>query len=249
MDNKETIESRTISELYYSTDIEGNLYGAEDFTVDGSTIYVLNSSNNTVLKYKDQLLADTIDVDAFGITAILISADNGGLYILGTDLSVVKISDEGTVTSRNYAEFIGDEAITDFIVDEGKMYISTPEGDYDTTYVFDSSSYAAEDAIDIFDGRYFDKGIIYTVDKVGENKSFSNICIVTVFNGDFVDKYTLTSDYLITGAVFLGYDENKNALIKVIEACSDENYKIVSSETIRTISESGDVIMISEVPN
>lgn len=45
------INSRSASELWYSEDTEGNLYGAEDFAVDGSVIYVLNSSNNTVLKY------------------------------------------------------------------------------------------------------------------------------------------------------------------------------------------------------
>lgn len=241
-------DSRNASELWYSEDMEGNLYGAEDFAVDGSIIYVLNSSNNTVLKYEEQRLVSTIDVADYDITATMLSADNGNLYILGTDLSVVKITENGTVTTTNYAAFVGDEAVTDFIVDDNTMYISTPEGDYDTTYAFELLSAGRVDGPEIFEGRYFDNGITYIVDKVGDNKSYSKTCTVTVIDGNSEEEYTFHSDYWITGAVFLGYDENQDARIKVIEVCSDEDYNIVSTETIRTVSSSGDTEMIYEVP-
>ena len=74
------IDGKGTSLLDYFSDFKGNILGPEDFAVDGDSVYILNSIDNTVLEFKnDKLLYSYSAGLSFGIK---IAAENGAVYIL-----------------------------------------------------------------------------------------------------------------------------------------------------------------------
>ncbi|AEE91101.1 conserved protein of unknown function [Tepidanaerobacter acetatoxydans Re1] len=92
----------------------------------------MNSANNSILKLTEGYFSNQIDMDE--IKAVKIAGKDGTLYVLGNDHSIIQISlDDNRVILP--VDDINTEAITDFKVINGVLYIVTPEGDAGTTYI------------------------------------------------------------------------------------------------------------------
>lgn len=138
--------------LNYQVDFEGNISGPEDFSIDGDNVYLLNSAHNSILKFTNGYLSKQIDVDE--IKAIKIASEDGNLYVLGNDLSIMQIKpDDKKVIIP--VDGINTEAITDFVVDNGVLYIATSEGDAGTTYMVDTQGSSTKSNIKKLNGRIF----------------------------------------------------------------------------------------------
>lgn len=225
--------------LSYQVDFEGNISGPEDFSIDGDDVYLLNSANNSILKFTNGYFSNQIDMDE--IKAVKIAGEDGTLYVLGNDYSIIQISPDDNRVIIPVGD-INTEAITDFKVNNGVLYIVTSEGDAGTTYILNTKGEIKERNIKKLSGRIFDEDIVYQVKLIPEKgHSIGHSCemkIIDIKSGDN-ESIILKSEYWVAGAQFLGYDNDGNYRIKMFEMATDEDFNIVVEETIRTIEKDG----------
>lgn len=225
--------------LSYQVDFEGNISGPEDFSIDGDDVYLLNSAENSILKFTNGNISKQIDIDE--IKTVKIASEDGSLYVLGNDFSIIQIDPDNNkfVIPVNG---IGTEAITDFTVKNGFLYIATSEGEVGTTYIISTKGENTERNIKKLNGRIFDENIIYQVELVAEDGySIGHSCemkITDIKSGD-TESIIIKSDYWVVGAQFLGYDDDGNYRIKVFEMAMDEDYNSIVEETIQIIGKNG----------
>ncbi|SDX77134.1 hypothetical protein SAMN05660923_02903 [Tepidimicrobium xylanilyticum] len=192
-----------------------------------------------ILKFTNGYFSKKIDMGE--IIVVKIACEDGTLYALGNDLSIIQInSDDNRITIP--VDDINTEAITDFKVKNGVLYIVTSEGDVGTTYILNTKGEIKERNIKKLKGRIFDENTIYQVELLPEEgHSIGHSCemkIIDIKSGD-TESIILESEYWVVGAQFLGYDSDGNYRIKMFEMATNENFNIVVEETIRTIGKDG----------
>ena len=106
-------------------------------------------------------MSRNISFDDYGIIAMYITVYGNEIYALGTDLSVVTISEDGESVSESLAEYIDSEGVSDFFIDGNKLFISTAEIPGAKTYVFDLNSNGLADSPETFNGRALDSNVRY----------------------------------------------------------------------------------------
>jgi cell wall-associated NlpC family hydrolase len=241
--NSRRFDSNIIS---YRTDEEGNIYGPEDFAVDGVDSYIFNSENNTVIKFTDGATSDVIDLN--DVPAIRIAAETGVLYVLDSNLVVNIFSDDGE-SIVDISPFVGSEAIIDFTVNESTIYLTTAEGDSGKTYtipVLESEGFPeTSDIIETFEGRFLNNETTYKVKLLLEDGySIGHSCLLTVTNtiNGQSDSIILNSEFWVVGAQLLGIDyENDFYVIKLFEAANNPDFTCSVNETIRTVNFQGEL--------
>ena len=225
--------------LRYHVDFEGNIYGPEDFTLDGDDAYLLDSADNSIMKFTNGYFSEKINADE--TKAIKIAAEDGNLYVLGNDLSILQISPNGDRIAIPVND-IGTEAITDFKAINGALYIVTSEGDVGTTYVLNTKSDIVGKNIETLNGRVFDEDTIYQVELLPEDDhSVGHSCEmkITGLKSGESDSIVLKSEYWVVGAQFLGYDNEGNYRIKMFEMAVNADLSVVVEETLRTVEKDG----------
>jgi len=231
--------SRAKGLISYEKDSEGNISGPEDYAIDGRNIYILNSSDNSILKFVDGNLYDKIDIKE--MKALKIACEKGRIYLLGNDGSIMCINEDNINTIIDVDE-IETAAISDFKVINDVIYIITSEGDFGTTYVIDTKN--REKGMISLAGHIFNNDIIYRVELLPEdNRSVGHRCKVVVMdmNSGVTKEIILKSNYWLLGAQFLGYDSEGDYRLKVFEMKSDSDFKVEVEETIQIIKEDGEV--------
>lgn len=171
------------------------------------------------------------------------STDHGQIYVLGNDLSVYRIAADGQHAALySVADVLGTEAVLDFKVIDGTVYVSVSEPDGVKTYQFPPDYTAASaDRVTVIDGNVVDGGTYYQSTLVPEGEyNCGHTCIVTILQADGTvkDSITLYSDKLIVGAQYLGTDADGNYRIKQYDM--DLTDKV--EQTIRTIDRNHKVI-------
>lgn len=232
------------------SNISGKTTGPSDYCVDGSAIYVLNSANNSIAQFNGGALNSVVDLDDYGITALKVAADKNELFALGTELDIVRIEDDAS-HSYNIASFVDSVAVEDFKVINDKLYVSNDDGEHGKTYCFDISQTNNLQFVAEYPGRIFDETTQYECELIRDpGKIVGTGCIMTITDlvtGESTE-ITLTSDYCVLGAQYLGM-EGEYYKIKFYEATNDSDYKIVTAETIRLVDQNGKVIAIRNVPD
>jgi hypothetical protein len=118
-------------------------------------IRLLNSTNNTVLKFSNGSLDDVVELNE--IPAIRIASAEGDLFVLGSDLTVNRFGSSNSV-SMELSDVLGEEAVTDFKAIDDSLYLTTAEGDWGKTYKIPAGSpYGNLDNIQIIDGKFWMK--------------------------------------------------------------------------------------------
>jgi cell wall-associated NlpC family hydrolase len=229
----------TNSIMSYLTDVEGTTYGPEDFYVDGSTAYILNTVDNTVLKFSGNVLDNVIALN--DIPAIRIAAGNGDLFVLGSDLSISKFAADGKRHPIELSTTIGSEAIMEFSVIGNYIYLTTAEGDSGKTYKISTNG---DTYSETFDGRVLDETYRYAVKLLPETGySIGHSCLLLVQNNvtGQINSVLLSSDYWVFGAQLLGVDEDAETYsIKLYEMAINLDYTTSVEETIRVIDYQGE---------
>ncbi|MDR1066422.1 MAG: hypothetical protein LBL35_03170 [Clostridiales bacterium] len=242
---------RSFGVLSYDTDIEGNIYGPEDFSIDGSDSYLLNSTSNTVLKFVDGSLEDVVELNE--IPAVRIAAGDGDLFVLGSDLTISKFGSDGDGIPAELGGVIENEAVTDFKAINGYLYLTTAEGDWGKTYKIPAgSAYGNIGNIETIDGKVLDENTTYRVELLPEDGySVGHACSLTV--NDSVTGQTnsalLISDYWVIGAQLLGVDDAADTYtVKFFEMAVNSDYTTSVDETIRVVSQQGNIESIRSLP-
>lgn len=227
----------------------GFVTGPQDFCIDGTTIYILNSSDNTILTSSSS--AKTVakmELKELGVVGTRIAANNGALYVLTASNRLLDIKETGVV-SYIVPSYIT-ESVGDFKALNNNLYISciNMEG-CEVTYCFEISD-GAMTYCNSFAGRIANENTRYEVNLIREEGSqFGHSCTIQITNMQSGSNrsITMTSDYWISGAQYLG-NYNGYDQVRLFEIASDSNYEIVSSDTLRLVDSTGQVVAIRDIP-
>lgn len=239
------------SVLSYRTDIEGNVYGPEDYIIDGINTYILNSANNTILKYVSGNLAEVIDLTELNIIGIKIAVSNDDIYVLGNDLIAYNIS-LGSNCTINLYTFGIDEAITDFKIYDNCLYVGVADRMGGSTYVFDISVNSYRTQPEKYHGYFLDQNTLTTVGYINENEtSVGDALKIDICNLTTKAKETVyvETEYLLAGVQYLGKDDVGNHIIKTTELASNSDFTLTASETIRGVDSYGQTLYIRQIPD
>ena len=241
--------------LSYRTDSEGNVYGPEDYIIDGTNTYLLNSANNTVLKYVSGNLSEVIDLTELNIIGIKIAVSNDDIYVLNNDLVAYNISiDSSGVDSGNAIHlytFGIDEAITDFKIYGNCLYVGVADRMGGSTYVFDLSANSSRKTPEKYHGYFLDQNTLTTVGYADKNKTALgdalkiDICNLTTGVKETV---YVETEYLLAGVQYLGKDDAGKHIIKTTEISSNNDFSLIASETIRGVDSYGQTLYIRQFP-
>ncbi len=230
--------------ISYKVDHEGNIYGPEDFTIDNEDIYLLDSSDNKVIKFTN----GKATYKKLKNKAVKIASKDKNLFTLNNDLSITKYDELGNDYTYDLDKNIFNEAIVDFRAIDKYIYITTTEGNSGKTYKLNlqNNSDIAE-TMESFEGRIFDENTTYKTElKHEKGKSVGRsgkITIVDIKTG--AEKVIpLTSKYWLIGAEYLGVDSKGNYRIKLYEMLTKEDFTVEVEETIRIVKPNGSLIGI-----
>lgn len=217
------------------------LYGADGVLADHVT-------KISICTYDAGNRIPSAQADSTDIVGRKASTDHGQIYVLGNDLSVYRIAADGQHTALyNVADVLGTEAVLNFKVIDGTVYVSVSEPDGVKTYQFPPNyTEAAADNVTVIDGNIVDGGTYYQSTLVPEGEyNCGHTCIVTILQADGTvkDSITLYSDDFIVGAQYLGTDTDGNYIIKQYDM--DLTDKV--EQTIRTIDQNHKVIRCTPV--
>ncbi len=228
--------------ISYKEDVEGNLNGPEDFTVDNNDIYLLDSTDNKVIKFNNGKVVDTIKLND---KALKIASKNKNLYALNIDLTITKYDANGNASSIELDRNKIDEAVVDFQVIDTNLYVATTEGNSGMTYKINE----AGELVDSFEGRIFDENTLYRNELIPEKgKSVGHSCKLTVtdLKTGTEKVLNLTSKHWLIGAQYLGTDEKGNYRIKMFEMMTQNDNTVLVEETVRIVKPNGVLTGIRE---
>ncbi|PKM93612.1 MAG: hypothetical protein CVU84_14680 [Firmicutes bacterium HGW-Firmicutes-1] len=232
--------------ISYKADSEGNISGPEDFTMENNDIYILDSTDNKVIKSTNNQVSNIINLHK---KAIKIASNNNNLYTLNNDFSITKYDELGNDSTIELDKNIVDEAIVDFQAIDNYLYITTTEGNSGKTYKInlDADNEGIYKSSESFEGRIFDKNTIYRNELIPEEgNSIGHSCEMTIQDIQTGSEFSilLTSKHWVMGAQYLGIDEKGNYRIKLIEMETKKDYTTEVEETIRTINPNGQLVGI-----
>lgn len=236
---------------YNSVDKENNRYGVEDFTISNDNTFILNTANNSVFVYKNNILNDVVDMNKLNIKALLISSDDNKVYTLNNNKTICKIDINNKSIKQKYVFDIPNEAISDFTVKNNLAYISLADGEYGTTYILNLDKTINDcKSVSRFEGKYFSDDVTYKCKLIcDKNKSIGNACELIIIDktNKKSTQLNILSKNLIAGAQYLGTDTKNNYVVKLYEIAFNKDYTISVEETIRTISPNDELIGIKLV--
>ena len=240
------VPASSFNSIQYSVDIAGQTHGPSDFFVKDNNVYVLNNSNNTISQYANGVLMRQIQLDDYGVNAIKMAQSDGDIYVFGTDLTVTKVSPNNESTKLNYSGYLDGESITNFLILDDTLYISTTELDGGKTYSFDITNDSVVDRLGYFNGRIIDDGTIYLSElNTEEDKLLGRTGTITITrpNGDTIS-IDVESDYYLGGIELIRCNSDGTYDIKICEITQDEDYVIYVDEVVRRVKANGDVVCI-----
>ena len=230
----------TGNSLSYKTDCHGTVYGPEDYTLENNLAYILNSSNNSILVYHENSVVKNISLQDFIATNIAV--DDGTLYTIGTNMKVYKIENSNPIPILDISTLNNVDGISDFQILDNKLMITTPEGNYGKTYIFDLAKVKSgqKNVPTVIEGRMIENGIYYYVLPLTEgDQLISNTCKLVIHYPDSTkEEVIINSEYGLVGVELLAVeDEVFCALIS--EVLSDSNYNIVYEKSLQFITKQG----------
>lgn len=230
--------------ISYSTDFEGNIYGPEDFCLDANNAYILNSVNNSIIKFTNGIVDKIIELKE--IPSLKIAAMYGNLYVLDTNLNISTFSSKGEYIHSTSNKNIQCEAILDFAAYDNYIYVTTAEGDSGKTYkICVDDNGIPNDKIEIWEGMILDSHTVYIVELLAEpESSIGHSCriVTTDTNSGEKNEVVIAADYLIAGAQLLGIDyNNRKLVIRLIELVNNPDFTFACEETIRIIDFKGNL--------
>lgn len=204
----------------YRMDVESNLYGPEDYVINGDCLYILDTCNNVVSKSDDFGYRTIIELSRYDIVGTKIAVSDDTIWVLDNQMTLNAFNTKNDLIGKiKLTDYIHDEAICDLYSFDARLYISTPEGEFDYTYVFEELGKDNIKLIDKFDGRVGGDGRKYIV-KRNNGLLFSYSYTVYVYEdgGEIKSEYYISSNNLIGGIVYLGSEDNLNsAYLEIIE--------------------------------
>ncbi len=230
----------TGNSLSYKTDCHGTVYGPEDYTLENNLAYILNSSNNSILVYHENSVVKNIALQDFIATNIAV--DDGTLYTIGTNMKVYKIDNSAPTPILDISTLNNTDGISDFKILDNKLMITTPEGNYGKTYIFDLAKVKSgqKNVPTVIEGRMIENGIYYYVLPLTEgDQLISNTCKLVIHYPDSTkEEVIINSEYGLVGVELLAVeDEIFCALIS--EVLSDSNYNIIYEKSLQFITKQG----------
>ena len=213
-----------INLIDYFTDFKSNIFGPEDFAVDEDKVYILNSTDNTVLEFVGGKYMCKHDV---GYAAgIKITAGSGFLYIMRNDFSLMRISKDSTDFMQ--LENVTTEAIADFTAIGKNLYMVIADGKGGITYRFEFSP----GTFDIMkaeklNGRIFDENTLYEVEMFSNcttGMQSEGKITVSDINGKKISEIPVHTEYCLVGAQYFGNDTDGSTYVKIYELRTDNNY-------------------------
>lgn len=236
--------------LLYKVNLEGHVSGPSDFYVENDDVFILNSANNSLTQYDDGQMSRNISFDDYGIIAMYITVYGNEIYALGTDLSVVTISEDGESVSESLAEYIDSEGVSDFFIDGNKLFISTAEIPGAKTYVFDLNSNGLADSPETFNGRALDSNVRYlSLLNTTTEKTLSNSGTIKITDvaANTIVQLNITSSYYLTGMRLLRCNSDGTFDILVTEATQDSNNILHTTSTIRRYDSGSNIVEIFQI--
>lgn len=210
------ISDKTINILDYYVDFKSNILGPEDFAVVGDTVYILNSSDNTVLEFLNGRYMRRHYVGF--MQGIKIAAFGKFLYVLRNDFSILRISDTAVEIMALYN--VPSEAIVDFMAIGENIYIVISDTMGGTTYEFSFDIRGIDiNSAKKYHGRIFDENTLYTTEIFyNENgKGSRGKVTVTDLKSGSTSEIPVNTDFYITGIQYFGIDTDGITYLKIYE--------------------------------
>lgn len=235
--------------LNYFTDFKGNMLGPEDFAVDGDNVYILNSIDNTVLKFMYGRLVDIYNVGF--AQGIMVAAFGGYVYILRNDFSIMRISSSGVIEIMAIYN-ITSEAVADFMVMGEKVYIVISDITGGTTYEFNFDVMGLDiNSANNYHGRIFDENTLYEVqlmpfdNKTGGN---GNVIVTDLMKGS-TRVILVHTKYFLSGVQYFGDDGKGGVYLKIYESRTNDLYQTIVESRIVLIDAQGRVKYVCGLPD
>ncbi|VEJ35920.1 Uncharacterised protein [Aedoeadaptatus ivorii] len=205
-------------------DQEGNQYGATDFDVNQESVVILDNANNKITRISGQK-----DKKEFPVTIdhpAMVSEENNNIYILDIADKKVEVIQEDGISRIYEIDLDENEAISEFEVVNGCVYITYFAGEEQTTaYVNQGKAFVAEKAID---GR-ISNGYIYTFE-LDEGSEYANNGNMNIFkiDGKQIAALRITSKNPLGGAKLLGMNGNGNYIISKTVKIGEQNKNLLT---------------------
>lgn len=233
----------------YTTDNEGNIYGPEDFAVDQNRMFILDSAKNSICQYVSNNLERIYDMNDHSKKAIKISAKEGSLFVLNSDLTVSVFDTSGEYRNYNISDELINKAISDFTIKGNYLFVSTTEWTSGKTYRFGLSNFIAP--LETIEGRIVDEETSYKVKLIPEgNRDIGHSCILSINqkNLGVVDLKITTNNWLY-GAQYLGKNDSDEYIVKTYEMIPKSKSGYQTIEKIRLVASDSSSLDLFVVPN
>lgn len=241
------IDDRGTGLLSYFLDFKSNILGPEDFAIDGDTVYILNSIDNTVLEFKNGKFIRSYNA---GLTfGIKIAAAKGNIYILRNDFSIMRIGADFTETMALYN--IPSEAIVDFMAFGDKIYIVISDITGGVTYEFSFDTKGLDiNMAKSYHGRIFDENTLYETQLFPYDPKMggSGKVIVTDLAGVNTREIPIHTKHFLSGAQYLGSDGEGGAYLKIYESETNEIYQTILESRLSLIDSQGQEKYMRDLP-
>ncbi len=112
------------SGIIYTMDQEENVLGISDFAVDGKRGYLLSNVSNKILVYEDNKRVEEIDLERYASTAIRFAVDGNRIWIYDNCARIFLLENLKKTAELSIYDFADSEAIEDFKVIDGDLYIT-----------------------------------------------------------------------------------------------------------------------------
>lgn len=241
------------SALYVTQDMQGNLLGPSDFSVDGSSVYVLNTANNSIYQYQGNTQVNNIALDAFDVIGTALSVHNGTIYVLNNSLSVSKINNGTEECIGSVQEEMDFDNAIDFKATPKYMYVSEPTSEGGETHRYFMDPTSGDLTFDrTINGYMVDENTFYRsrlITETGENAGHE--CVITLLNADGRESETITlhSDNYIAGAQYLGTNDDGMHIVKQYDMSCYADGSCDVEETIRTVNKDNSIISCELIKN
>lgn len=215
----------------------------------GDDVYILDTSDNTIIKYTKGIVSRVIELDNYGVIGTNIAVYNGDVFVLCTDINVYRISNQGVISNLGIREYLLSEGFSDFRIIDGFLYICVAEEDI-VTYKFDVRDVDEVNMVLKFTGMVYDNSTIFYSTPIVEaaKKDKSGIRVtVTHLDSRETETFDVYSDYGAFGAQYLGKDENGNNRVLFFEIAQNADYTIASASSMRVLDEEDKLIGVREL--
>ena len=208
--------------------------GASDYTVDGKSVYVLDSTNNAVLRFLDGTFDKSVSLDEYGIFGMYLAAEDGTLYVFANDACVYAIADEKCAMVLDLREYGFPESLDGFFVEDGYLYTANPLAETHTAYRFPLSD---EKSPDTFTGTFFDAHTLMTETKDDGQENVRLLTLTDVGTGETRTISVKTETGILLGTQYLGKNE---------EYCDPSSCEYCFRYYFRTFSAAGTPTRVKE---